>query len=61
MLPTAIGNGVQTASNRNEYQKQKKKIFLGSKVRPVRKTDNITAVSVPVVQTMWNLQYLTTL
>jgi hypothetical protein len=48
MLPAAIGNGVHSASNRNEYQKQKNN-FLGSKVRPVRNTDNFIANSVPVV------------
>jgi hypothetical protein len=32
ILPAAVGPGVHLASNRNKYQKQKKK-FLGNKVR----------------------------
>jgi hypothetical protein len=35
------------ASNRNEYQKQK--MFLGRKVWPVRRTDNLTAICEPIV------------
>jgi hypothetical protein len=40
--PAALGPGVYSASNRNEYQKQKI-MFLGSRARPVRKADNLTA------------------
>jgi hypothetical protein len=29
-------------------------MFLGSKVQPVRKTDNLTAICEPIVQTMWD-------
>jgi hypothetical protein len=29
-------------------------MFLGSKVRRVRKTDNLTAIYVPIVKTMWD-------
>jgi hypothetical protein len=35
ILPAALGPGVYSASNRNEYQKQKN-MFLGSRARPVR-------------------------
>jgi hypothetical protein len=40
--------GVYSASNINEYQKQKKK-FKGSKVRPVRAANNLTAIYEPIV------------
>jgi hypothetical protein len=40
--------GVYSASNRNEYQKQKK-LFLRSKARPARKADNLTAICEPIV------------
>jgi hypothetical protein len=29
-------------------------MFLRSKVRPVRRADNLTAISEPIVQTMWD-------
>jgi hypothetical protein len=29
-------------------------MFLGSKVRPVHKADNLTAVCEPIAQTVWN-------
>jgi hypothetical protein len=47
ILPATLGPGVHSASNRNEYRK--KKMFLGSKVRPVRGADNITAIYEPIV------------
>jgi hypothetical protein len=40
---------VHSASNRNEYQKQKIIMLLGSKVRPVRRADNLTAICEPIV------------
>jgi hypothetical protein len=48
ILLAAQRSGVYTASNRNEYQKQQK-MFLWSKVRPVRKVDNLTANYEPIV------------
>jgi hypothetical protein len=48
IIPAALGPGVYSASNRNEHQKQKI-MFLGSKARPVRKTDNLTAICEPIV------------
>jgi hypothetical protein len=36
-------------------------MFLESRTRPVRKADNLTAISEPIVYTMWDLQHLTTL
>jgi hypothetical protein len=38
ILPAALGSGVYSVSNRNEYQK----IFLGVKARPERKDDKLT-------------------
>jgi hypothetical protein len=51
ILPAALGPGIYSASNRNEYQKHKIR-FLGSKVRPVRKADNLIAICEPIVYTM---------
>jgi hypothetical protein len=45
----------------NEYQKQKKIMFLGSRARPVRRDDKLTAICEPIVQKMWDPQQLTTL
>jgi hypothetical protein len=44
ILPAALGAGVYSVSSRNEYPKQKKKIFLGSRAQPVREADNLTAI-----------------
>jgi hypothetical protein len=44
----ALGPGVHSASNRNEYQNQKT-IFLGSRGRKVRKADNFIAICEPNV------------
>jgi hypothetical protein len=44
ILPAALGPGVYSASNRNEYQKQKKNIFMWSRARPVRKADSLNAI-----------------
>jgi hypothetical protein len=48
ILPAALGPGVYSASNRNEYQKQKK-IFLGNRARPVLRADNLTVICEPIV------------
>jgi hypothetical protein len=48
ILPAALGSGVYAASNRNEYQKQKK-MFLWSRSRPALKADNLTAICEPIV------------
>jgi hypothetical protein len=39
----------QFISNRNEYRKHKKKMFLGNKVWLVRGADNLTAIYRPSV------------
>jgi hypothetical protein len=36
-------------------------MFLGSRVRPVHRADNLTAICEPFVYTMWDPQHLTTL
>jgi hypothetical protein len=53
ILPAALGPGVYSASNRNEYQEQIKKImFLWSKVRPMVRADNLTTICEPIVYTI---------
>jgi hypothetical protein len=44
----ALGPGVYSVSNRNEYQKQKNKTS-GGRERPVRRADNLTAICEPIV------------
>jgi hypothetical protein len=44
MLPAPLDLEVYSVSNRNKYQKQKKKKFLGSRARPERKDDNLIAL-----------------
>jgi hypothetical protein len=46
ILPAAIGSGVYSASNRNEYQKQEI-MFLGSRARPGDRAKNLTAICEP--------------
>jgi hypothetical protein len=48
ILPAALGPGVYSASNRNEYRKQKSNVS-GSRVRPMRRINNLTAICEPVV------------
>jgi hypothetical protein len=48
ILPAALGPGVHSASNRNEYQK-KKIMFLGIRAWSVRKADKLTAIYEPIV------------
>jgi hypothetical protein len=54
ILLAALGPGVYSASNKYEYQKQKKILFLGSKTQLVNRADNLTAIFEPIVQTMWD-------
>jgi hypothetical protein len=35
-------------------------MFLGSRARPVRRADNVTAICEPIVYTLWDPQHLTT-
>jgi hypothetical protein len=49
LLSAAPGRGVYSASNRNEYRKHLKKMFLGSKVRQVREADNLVVIYEPTV------------
>jgi hypothetical protein len=48
IFPAALGLGVYSASNINQYQKQQI-MFLGSKARLVRRTDKVTAICEPIV------------
>jgi hypothetical protein len=36
-------------------------MFLGSRARPVRRADNLTAICDPIVGTTWDPRHLTTL
>jgi hypothetical protein len=52
-LLATLSPGVYSASNINECQKQKKKkMFLGSRARPVRTADNLAAICEPIVYIM---------
>jgi hypothetical protein len=42
-----LGSGVYPASNRNEFAETK--MFVGSRARPVRRTDNLAAICEPIV------------
>jgi hypothetical protein len=48
-LPDALGPGVHSAFNRNEYQKQKIIMFLGNKVWPVCRAVRLAAICQPIV------------
>jgi hypothetical protein len=48
ILLAALGPGVYSSSNRNEYQKQKNNVF-GSRVRPVRRADNLAGICEQIV------------
>jgi hypothetical protein len=61
ILAPALGPGVYSASNRYEYQKQKKIMFLERRARPMCKAGNFTAICEPIVQIIWDPQQLTTL
>jgi hypothetical protein len=45
--PAALGPGVYSASNKNEYQKQGK--ISGNRARPARKADSLTAPCEPSI------------
>jgi hypothetical protein len=46
MLPAPLGPGVHSASNSNEYQKQKN--VSGIRARPVLRADNLAAICEPI-------------
>jgi hypothetical protein len=48
ILPAAVGPWVYSASNSNEYQKQRI-MFLWSRAPLVREADNLTAIHEPIV------------
>jgi hypothetical protein len=49
IFPVALGPEVYSASNRNEYYSNKKRMFLGRRAQPVYKADNLTAICEPIV------------
>jgi hypothetical protein len=50
ILPASLGPGVYSASNRNNYHKQKNNV-LGSRAQPVRRAD-VTSLCEPNVSKM---------
>jgi hypothetical protein len=44
-----LGPGIYSASNINEYQKQRKKMFLGSGAQPVLKADKLATIYLLIV------------
>jgi hypothetical protein len=58
ILPTALWPWVDSASNRNEYQKSS--LGGGGKGLSALKTDNITAICESIVYKMWERRRLTT-
>jgi hypothetical protein len=48
ILPAALGPEFYSASNRNKYEKEKKK-FLGSRARLASEAYNLTAICEPIV------------
>jgi hypothetical protein len=48
ILPAALGLGVYSDSNKNEFQKQKN-FFLGSRALPVPKADNLATICEPII------------
>jgi hypothetical protein len=48
ILPAALGPGVHSAPNRNEYQNQKI-MFLGSRARPAHRAGKLTVIYEPIV------------
>jgi hypothetical protein len=49
IFPAALGPGVYSASNSKGSRNIKIIMFLGSKVRRVRRADNLTAIYGPIV------------
>jgi hypothetical protein len=59
-IPATLGPGIYSASNRNEYQKHKRKMFLGSREQAAPKGVNLTAICEPTVQKTWDPEHLST-
>jgi hypothetical protein len=49
LIQPHYGPGVDSASDRNEYQESLKIKKPGGKVRPARRADNLTAICEPIV------------
>jgi hypothetical protein len=56
-----LSTGIYWACNRNDYQKQKNKQYLGSRVRLVREVDNLMTICEPIIYEMWDVDHVTTL
>jgi hypothetical protein len=56
-----VGLGVYSASNRNKYQIQKYKMFLGNRAQSVREAHNLTTICEPTVYMIWDPQHLSIL
>jgi hypothetical protein len=59
IFPAALGRMVYLVYDRNDYQE--KKIFLGSRARPVCVADNLTAICESIFYAMCDPQNLITL
>jgi hypothetical protein len=63
ILSAALGPGLHSACNRNEYQKHNT-YFTGSRVWPVREADKLTPIFEPIIKLVWDpwpLTVMTTL
>jgi hypothetical protein len=56
ILPASLWPGVDSASNRNEYQESS-----WAKGRPARKADNLIAICEPIILKLWKSRRLKTL
>jgi hypothetical protein len=54
VLPAALGPGVHSASNRNEYQKHEENNVSGEWSAAGAGAYNLTAIYEPIVYTMWD-------
>jgi hypothetical protein len=60
-LPNPYGRALWGLPSLKKITIRIKKMFLGSKVRPVPRADKLTAICEPTVYTMWDPEHLTTL
>jgi hypothetical protein len=62
LIATApLGHGAFRNSMKIEYQRYEQKLFQLSRARPMRETNILTAICKPIVLTIWDPQYPTTL
>jgi type II secretory pathway pseudopilin PulG len=55
ILLAALGPGVYSASNRNEYQKQKNNVFVRWSAASMYRADNLTAICDPILDSVGSL------